>query len=268
MAKSQSKCCKKNIHINKIKVTVCKEDRIPIVNDNPAIERICAKTQLSPDRPDDQTYLVREKENLPVMKKKILGRDTILTSPEHKIKRPDQKFENRIFHNHFKLKNLNSSSSPMSDDSLEIPLNKKTTVDFQMNEFCLTPLKSSENLLSSFSTMNQLSSFDHELDYDNPDGPLNSTSYSSPFYLNNPLTAATTYTLENKKLTDMSMNICNKCKKTHEDEIIKNRLSFELYNTNTDSLISSSEVEQPFEFEEKCKWFNSPDFHLTSKVTE
>lgn len=265
MAKSQSKYNKKNIKTNKIKVTVCKGERLTIVDDNHAIERIGAENRLSLDRPNDQTYLVGEKENLPVVKKKILGRETVLTSPEHKIKRPDQKFEDRIFHNHFKLKNLNSSSSPMSDDSLETPLNKKTTIDSFMNEFCLKPLKSSENLLSSFNSMNQLSGFNHQLDYDNPDGPLNSTSYSSPFYLKNSLTEVKTYTLENKELTDMSMNIFKHLKKTHEDEIINDRFSFGFYNNNTDSFISSSEVEEP-RSKEKCKWIAS-SLH-TSKVSE
>lgn len=261
LAKNQSKCSKN-------KVTVYKRKIIPTVDDNSAIEHICAENRLSLDRPNDQTYLVREKENLPVLKKNILGRETILTSPEHKFKRPDQKFEERIFHNHFKLRNLNSSSSPMSDDSLETPPKKKTTIDSLMNEFCLTPLKSSENLLSSFNTLNQLSGFDHQLDYDNPDGPLNSTSYSSPFYLKNSLIGAKTCTLENKELTDMSMNSFNNCQRLHEDEMIKDRLSYGLYNINTDSFISSSKVEQPSELKEKHKREASPDSLLTSKVSE
>lgn len=43
-----------------------------------------------------QTYLLKEKENLLVSKNNLLGRDTSLTSPKHSFKRPDKKKKKQI----------------------------------------------------------------------------------------------------------------------------------------------------------------------------
>lgn len=104
------------------------------------------------------------------------SRDTILASPERSLKRPDQKRQDYVFNNHFSFRNLNKSSSPMSDDSIEYPSNKVVSnSNNQLNDLCLTPLKSIENLLSPFGiNKKQLNSFDVT------DGLLASTSSNSP----------------------------------------------------------------------------------------
>jgi len=220
-----------------------------------------------------QTYLVREKENLPISKNNVLGRDTVLTSPERSVKRPDQRRQDYVFNNHFNLKNLNSSSSPLSDDSLEKPIMKIISNNSQFNEFCLTPLKSTENLLSPFSDKNLYNSFDDQISFDITDGILASTSSnSSHFKSEDALTEAITYTPKDIKSNESSINLCSRFMKTPEVDVKNEVCSNFGYNTVKSKLFKSSldfepEVEYPLNFRQECKCTTAHTVnHRTSKV--
>jgi len=264
MTIKQSKCvqekAREKVLPKKTKHISSKNERIILVK-NPANipEPISEETQ--PIR--RQTYLVGEKENLPISKKIILGRDTILKSPERSIKRPDQRRQDHVFNKHFNLKNPNNSSSSMSDDSLEKPSNKIIMNISQLNEFCLTPLKSTENLLSPFSVKKQLNNFDGRMSIDVTDGPLD----SSIFQPRDELTAALTYTPENQKPTKVCVNLWNQFLKSPKNELTDGSTNDGLPTINSQPFVSSSEVEGN-DFEQKCKWSPTHPIHQrTSKVT-
>lgn len=259
MTKKQLKCEQVKVLPNKTKHVNSKNERVILVKPPANIPQpIIEETQ--PIR--RQTYLVREKENLPISKKIMLGRDTILRSPERSIKRPDQRRQDHVFNKHFNLKNLNNSSSSMSDDSLEKPPNKIIMNISQLNEFCLTPLKSTENLLSPFSIKKQFN------DFDVTDGPLASTlSNSSIFESQDELTATSTYTPENQKTTKVCTNLWNKFMKSPEDKLTNDGTNVGLHTINSQPCITSSEVESN-DFEQKCEWSPVHTIHKrTSKVT-
>lgn len=233
-------------------------------------EPISIKSPRSPIR--RQTYLVREKENCPVSKNNELGRDTILTSPERSVKRPDQRRQDYVFNNHFNFKNLNNSSSPLSDDSLEKPL-KMISNNSQFNEFYLTPLKSTENLLSPFSAKSICDSFDSQISFDITDGILASNSPNSPcFKLEDEFTTNITCTPKNIMPNKLSIDVCNQFMKTPEVE-----LKHEVYSNFESDIVKPKlfvlpdfkpEVEQPSNFRHKCEWTTAQTInHQTSKVT-
>lgn len=144
-----------------VKHSVTEKNEITSLIENPTIDTKPISAKIESPSIRRQTYLIREKENFPNQKKNALTRDTILSSPERSLKRPDQKRQDYVFNNHFSFKNLNKSSSPMSDDSIEFPLKKAVSYINHSNDFRLTPLKSTENLLSPFCIdKKQLSVFD------------------------------------------------------------------------------------------------------------
>jgi len=266
MTKKQLKCGQEKVLPNKTKHISSKNERIILVKNPPNIpEPISEETQ--PIR--RQTYLVGEKENLPISKKIILGRDTILRSPERSIKRPDQRRQDHVFNKHFNFKNLNNSSSSMSDDSLEKPLNKIMMNISQLNDLCLTPLKSTENLLSPFSVQKQFNNFDGRMSFDVTDGLLDSSlSNYSIFKPKDELTSVLTYTPENQKPAKVCVNLWNKFVKSPEDKLINGGTNDGLHTINSQPFVSSSEVESN-NFEQKCEW--SPTHTIqqrTSKVTD
>ncbi|XP_060849151.1 abnormal spindle-like microcephaly-associated protein homolog [Rhopalosiphum padi] len=208
-----------------------------------------------------QTYLVGEKENLPVSKKNVLCRDTILTSPERSIKRPDQKRQDHVFNNHFNLKNLNNSSSPMSDDSLEKPLNKIFINNSQLNDFYLTPLKSTENLLSPFSVKKQINNFDVT------DGPLVTTLSNS--FVSKPLDGFTSDlidTPENQKSSNVCVNLWNKFLKSPEDELTNGGTNVWSHTVNSRPSTSPSDVESN-DFIQKCEMSPTHNIHQHTMIT-
>lgn len=159
-----------------------------------------------------ETFIVREKENVPIIKKSILGRDTILTSPERSIKRPYQTCQDYVFNNHFSFRNLNKSASPLSDDSLEKPLLEINVNNSQSDDICHTPLKSTENLFSPVSTQ-QSNSFYDQLSVDITDGSF----VCSSFKLDDSLASNVSYTAENRTFSNDSKNFFRNCIKTPED---------------------------------------------------
>lgn len=206
---------KKNVSSNKTKVMGCKTERIILVENPEKIpETLSTNTLLSIRR---ETFLVREKENVPVIKKNILGRDTMLTSPERSIKRPYQICQDHVFNNHFSFKNLNNSSSSISDDSLEKPSIKIDVNYSQINDFCFTPLKSTENLFSPIGTMQKSNSFNKQLSVDITDGSLATTSLNSSYKLEDSLTTDVTYTAENRIPPKVSINLCSNFTETIQD---------------------------------------------------
>ncbi|XP_050531513.1 protein abnormal spindle isoform X2 [Daktulosphaira vitifoliae] len=182
-----------------------------------------------------QTFLVGEKENYPVSKKNILGRDTILTSPEHSIKRPDPQRQDHCFNSHFNIQN--KSSSPMSDDSLDKPL-KIVSTRSPFSDLCFTPLKNTKNIMSPFTTSKctQNDNDIQQLSFDIQDGASASTSLNSSFGFK-PIetsTVAKIYSPEERKPTRVSVNLLNVYDKTAEDEepasttYIKDKITQEL----------------------------------------
>jgi len=156
----------------------------------------------------------------------------------------------------------------MSDDSLENPSNKIFMNISQLNEFCLTPLKSTENLLSPFSVKKQFNNLDGRMSVDVTDGPLDS-SLSNPSILKpqNELTSALTYTPENQKPTKMCLNLWNKFLKSPKNELTNGCISDRLPTITSQPFVSSSEVES-IDLEQKCKWSPTHPIHQrTSKVT-
>lgn len=215
-----------------------------------------------------QTYLVREKENLLVTKEKKC-RDTILTSPEHSIKRPDQKCQDEYFNNHFNLKNLSKSSNTISDDSLEKPFKIIINNYTQINDFNLSPLQSTENLVSTFSTKKQPDQFDGQLSFDFTDGPFTSSSPNSlKFKLKDSLNDAMTYSPEKNESTQIPMHCCNQFMKTSKNELNTANSSFGSDTINSKSFLSFPEVEESPNSIQYHNWTSTHSpHHYTSKIT-
>lgn len=215
-----------------------------------------------------QTYLIKEKENNPISKNNVLGRDTLLTSPERSIKRPDQQRQDYVFNNHFNIKNLNKSSSPMSDDSLEKHQNKVIVNYSQLNDLCLTPLKSTENLLSPLTANKQFDDFDNQLNFDDTDGYSASISLNLS-QLNDTSTRIrniqdTLNIPEDKKLSKISLNLCNKFMEMSNDGLNNNIKSD---NMNTELFLLPQKVEQSSNFNShKNEKITINTTHHTSKI--
>lgn len=215
-----------------------------------------------------QTYLVREKENFPVTKKNIC-RDTILTSPEHSVKRSDQKCRDEYFNNHFNLRNLSKSSSTMSDESLEKPFKIIINNCTQINDFNLSPLQSTENLVSTSSTKKQSNKFDGQLSFDFTDGPFTSSSPNSlQFKLKDLLNDAITYSPEKNESIQIPMQCCNQFMKTSKNELNTANSSFESDTINSKSFLSFPEVEEFPNSTQYHDWTSThTPHHYTSKIT-
>ncbi|VVC38206.1 Hypothetical protein CINCED_3A000313 [Cinara cedri] len=202
---------KQNISPIKKKVIDCKTERIISVENPEKIPETSSTDTLQSIR--RETFIVREKENVPLTKKNILGRDTILTSPERSIKRPYQTCQDHVFNNHFSFKSLNKSSSPISDDSLEKPLVKLNVNKPQLDDFCLTPLKSTENLVSHIGTIQKSNSFYDQLNIDITDESFASSS----FKIEDSLVTDVAYITKNRTSPEVFMNFCSNCIETPEN---------------------------------------------------
>lgn len=269
--KKQLNCSQKKILLkpNKTKIISCKSEIInAIENSIKVVDKPISVEKLQfPIR--RLTYFVGEKENFPISKNNVLGRDTILTSPERSIKRPDQSRQDYVFNNHFNLKNLNNSSSPINENSLEKPLKNTFFNNSQFNEFFteLTPLKSTENLISPLSSMKPFNGFDEQLTFDFTDGSLAS---NSSFKSEEALNLTITNTVENKNPNkSLSMNFCNEIIKTPIVEL-KNKFctNFGVETINSESFISPPEINQSSDFVQIPEWANTHINQCTSKLTE
>lgn len=244
MTKKQINYGQKKVLPNKKKVVEYKTEKIMEPIDTEIIRR--------------QTYLVGEKENFPAMNKNVLGRDTILSSPEHKSKRPNQRRHDYVFNNDFNSKNLNKSSSPFSDDSLEKTLKKCNINNSQLNEFCLTPLKCTDNFDSTSNVKNEFNSFNGSLSFDCTDGPYALTS-TNAFSFN--LEESSFVLPEYPKSTEIAVNLCNTFT-TAENKYIKDNIHFESSTINSESLVSSPEDDQSSASSQKFTWITTGNFNF------
>lgn len=239
MIKKQMDCCQQNITSRKTNIISCKTDKVTLA-ENPS------KTSEPIRR---QTYLVREKENLPVSKNKIC-RDTVLTSPERSVKRPDRKSQDQYFNSHFNFNKLNKSSSPMSDDENNLDFDHDLefkviiTDSSQLDNFNLTPLEITENFFSTSSIKRQ----HNQLNYDVTDKSFASPS-ANIFQLKSEDANNVTFTCTplNNKSTYVSVDYCNQFFKSPENELNKtfstigsDSFNLESYAPFSEALLSSS----------------------------
>lgn len=210
LIKKQLSNGRKKIILNKTRVVNCKSERIVLVGNAAKLsESVGTKDLESPIR--RQTYLVGEKENLPSSKKNIFGED--FTDSDFSFKRPDKKRQDQVFNNHFNIQDINLDCSLLSNDSLNEPLPTNVFNNSPFNDFCLTPLKSTENLISPFSSTNK----EKALNITNEN--VGFTSFNtSPFKPIDASTGAKTSTSDEIKPTRISVNLCKKFAKSPEDE--------------------------------------------------
>ncbi|XP_060855887.1 protein abnormal spindle-like [Metopolophium dirhodum] len=219
LAKNKFNGGQNKIILNKTRFFNSTSERVVLVDNASKIsEHIQSETLESPMR--RQTYLVEEKENIPNLKNNMIDYDTTFTSFEHCFKRSDKNHQNTTFSNHINTQNTNCDI--MTDDSLDESLNKLINTSSPFNDFFLTPLKSTENLISPFSTTKKSISFDIA------DKNMAFTSFTtSPFKPIDASTAAKIYTPDNRKPTRVSVNLCEKF-----EEIPKN-IDSETFIKNT-----------------------------------
>lgn len=252
--------------MNKTRVVNCKSERILLVENTVNInESVYAEKLQSPLR--RQTFIVGEKENLPNPKMNILNRDTVFTISECSRKRPDKNRQDNVFNNHFSTQTLNQSFDFLSDDSLEKPVKGLMDLSSPLNNFCLTPLKSTENLLSPFNISNKCKSFGSQLSYDNTDEVLTLFN-SSSFKPKDTSTAAKTHTPEDRKPTRVSVNLCNKFENTSKEKSDEASTTFIKNTGNQESLISPPMIDQSLDVKVKHVWNITPTArHSTSRKT-
>jgi len=246
------------IILNKTRFVNCTSERVLLVdNATKMSETIPAEALESPMR--RQTYLVGEKENIPNLENNVFGHDTIFTSSEHNFKHPNENCQLTTINNYFDTKNANCGI--ISDDSLDESLNKLINTNSPFNDFCLTPLKNTENLLSPFSTTKKCISFDIA------DENMAFTSFNtSPFMPIDASTAAKTYTPDDRKPARVSVNLCEKF-----EEIPKNKLNIDsatFIKNISPNKFEPLKVEQSFNISQNHEWTTHTPMHHTSKFTK
>ncbi|XP_008182570.1 protein abnormal spindle isoform X2 [Acyrthosiphon pisum] len=237
LAKNKFNGGQNKIILNKTRLVNSTSERVVLVDNATKISKpIQSETLESPMR--RQTYLVEEKENIPNLKNNMIDYDTTFTSFEHCFKRSDKNHQNPTFSNHINIQNTNCDI--MTDDSLDESLNKLINTSSPFNNFFLTPLKNTENLISPFSTTKKCISFDLA------DKNMAFTSFTtSPFKPIDASTAAKIYTPDNRKPTRISVNLCEKF-----EEIPKNKLNVDsatfIKNSSPKKFALPLNVEQSF----------------------
>lgn len=236
----QLNCGQKKITLNKSKVINSKTERIVLVGKQ--ISRsVCSDTLQSPIR--RQTFLIAEKENHPQLKKKIFNQNAI-TDSEYNFKRPDKKHQDFFFNSHFNIQDEKINCDLMSDDSLDGSLKKMIGDNSLFNDICLTPLKSTENLISPFGTSLGCHQFNETFqDLNLP---------SSPFKPIESSTVAKSHTPEERKSDKVTVNLCNKFEEIPDHDNNKANTTFikKTVNSNSESILSPLKVEQTFDFEQ------------------
>jgi len=220
------------ITLNKTKFVRCASERVLLVDNATKISApIRADALESPMR--RQTYLVGEKENIPNLENKMVNHDI---NSDYFLKHSDKNHLSTTISNPFNTPSANCDL--MTDDSLDKSLNKIIRTNSPFNDFFLTPLKSTENLLSPFSTTKKC------INFDIADENTAFTSFNtSPFKPIDASTAAKSYTPDNRKPTRISVNLCEKFK-----EIPKNNLNID--NTTFIKNISSNQFALPLKVEQ------------------
>lgn len=168
--------------------------------------------------------------------------DSILTSPECSFKFSNKKSTD--------YNDPNDNDNFMSDDSLDTCSNIMLSNNLAFNDFCLTPLKSTENLLSPFSTTKNIK--DYNLTDDNLS--LSLLNNTSPFKPIESSTAAKTYSPEDRKPTRISVNLCNKFEPSPNNDLNNVNTTF-IKDTIDPKLFKSSEkVEECSNLEQNHEW--------------
>ncbi|XP_022160068.1 protein abnormal spindle-like isoform X2 [Myzus persicae] len=263
LAKSKNSILAKNkfnggqnkIILNKPKFVNCASERIILVDNATKIsEPINAGNLESPMR--RQTYLVGEKENIPNLENNMIDHNTTFTS----FKRSDKNRQYTTFNsNHIHTQNTNCDI--MTDDSLDESLIKLTNTNSPFNDFFLTPLKSTENLISPFSTTKKCISFDKA------DENMGFTSFNtSPFKPIDASTAAKVYTPDNRKPTRVSVNLCEKF-----EDIPKNKLNIDnktfIKNISPKQSALPTKGEQSFDISQNHEWSTRTPMHHTRIIS-
>lgn len=224
------------IILNKTRFVNSVSERVALVNNATKIsEPIQSETLESPMR--RQTYLVEEKENIPNLENNMIGYDPTFTSFEHYFKRSVKNCQNTTFSNHINTQNTNCDI--MTDDSLDESLNKLTNNSSPFNNFFLTPLKSTKNLISPFGTTKKIS-------FDIADENMAFTSFTaSPFKPIDASTAAKIYTPDNRKPTRVSVNLCEKFEEIPENKLNIDNATF-IKNISPKKIALPLNVKQSF----------------------
>lgn len=226
------------IIFNKTRVVNCTSEIIHLVGNG--TKSICPDSLQSPIR--RQTYSVEEKENIPNLKRNMFEQDTILTSPECSFKFSNTNSMDIISDKPFN--NPKENCMFRNDDSLNEYSKINISNNFAFKDFYLTPLKSTENLLSPFSTTKKIK--DYTLTDDN--------LALSPFKPIDASTEAKIYTPEKRKPTRISVNLCSKFENTHNKKLNKVNTTFIEDPVNSNLIISPLKVEEPFNVEQKQEW--------------
>jgi len=237
LAKNKFNGGQNKIILNKTRFVNCASERVVLVDNATKISKpIQSETLNSPMR--RQTYLVGEKENIPNFENNMTDYDTTFTSFEPYFKHSDKNRQYTTFINHINTQNINFDV--MTNDSLDESLDKLISTNSSFNDFFLTPLKSTENLISPFSIAKKCNSFNIT------DENMALTSFNtSPFKPIDASTAAKIYTPDNKKPTRVSVNLCEKF-----EEIPKNKLNIDsatfIKNISTNKFALPLNIEQSF----------------------
>ncbi|KAF0764759.1 protein abnormal spindle-like isoform X1 [Aphis craccivora] len=225
------------ITLNKTRFVRCASERVLLVDNATKISApIRADALESPMR--RQTYLVGEKENIPNLENNMVNQDTIFISSDYGLKHADKNHQSTTINNLFNTQSANCDI--MTDDSLDESLNKLISTNSPFNDFFLTPLKSTENLLSPFSTTKKC------INFDIADENTAFTSFNtSPFKPIDASTGAKTYTPDNRKPTRISVNLCEKFKEIPKDNSNIDSTTF-IKNISPNQFALPLKVEQSF----------------------
>ncbi|VVC41764.1 Hypothetical protein CINCED_3A009489 [Cinara cedri] len=217
---------------------------------------ICPENIQTPAR--RETYLIEEKENLSNLKTKLFDCDNMLSNPIQILRQKDNKCPNYDLNNHFNKTNDNLN---YSFDSLDEPLKKPVTNYSSFNDFCLTPLKSTENLLSPFSSIGKSNSFNTT----NID--LASISYNTSIF--KPIEASTAgkiyeYTPpEERKPNRVSMNLNKIFKESPKNDLSRPNKT---YNKELESYLTPPNDGKSLDFGKTQEWVikHAPPNHTNS----
>lgn len=248
---------KNKITLNKTRFVRCASERVLLVDNASKISApICADALESPMR--RQTYLVGEKENIPNLENNMVNHDTIFISSDYGLKHSDKIHQSTTINN--PLNTQRSNCDVMTDDSLDESLNKLISTNSPFNDFFLTPLKSTENLLSPFTTTKKC------INFDIADENTAFTSFNtSPFKPIDASTAAKTYTPDNRKPTRISVNLCEKFKEIPNNNLNIDNTTF-IKNISPDQFTLPLKVEQSFNISQNQeRTTTQTPMHHTSK---
>ncbi|XP_025421851.1 protein abnormal spindle-like isoform X3 [Sipha flava] len=242
LIRKQLNCGQKKITLNKTKVTNYKSERIILgKNDKKKSKLHCPESSIDQEI-RRETFLINDKENYAELANKIFDEDICSNIIEHNFKYSNKKFQDHDINNHFEVHNLNMNRSIMSNDSLDGSLQIIDSNKSPFNDFYLTPLKNTKNLLSPFSTTKKCKKNDNNLAF---------ASFSpSPFKPIEASTGAKTFTPDERKPKRISVNLCNKFEDPLKNDTNKDGVTF-IKDVNPGSVITPINIEQNFNLKQQ-----------------